>query len=149
LTITGFIWLDEIVEKLAWKHHVEPHEVEELFTRAPRFRFVERGNRDGEDVYAALLPSEKDMPESKSPISNASSPSEIGEYWDTHDLADHWDQTHEVDFDVRLESSVMYFAVEKSLAEKLRAAARDHGVSPETLLNVWVQEHVTAEQSAK
>ena len=89
------------------------------------------------------------MSENKSSISNASSYAEIGEYWDTHDLADHWDQTHEVDLDVRIDSSVTYFAVEKSLAEKLRAAAKHHGVSPETLLNVWVQEHVAAEPPAK
>lgn len=89
------------------------------------------------------------MAENKSSISNASSYAEIGEFWDTHDLADHWEQTREVDFEVSLESSVMYFAVEKSLAEKLRAAAKNHGVSPETLLNVWVQEHVAAEQSSK
>ena len=89
------------------------------------------------------------MAENKTSISNASSYSEIGEFWDTHDLADHWEQTHEVEFDVNLESSVMYFAVEKVLAEKLRAAAKTHGVSPETLLNVWVQEHVAAEQSSK
>ena len=89
------------------------------------------------------------MAENKSSISKASSYKEIGEYWDTHDLADHWEQTHEVDFDVRLESSVMYFAVEKTLAEKLRAAAKSHGVSPETLLNVWVQEHVAAEPSSE
>lgn len=89
------------------------------------------------------------MAENKSSISNASSCAEIGEFWDMHDLADHWDETHEADFEVSLESSVMYFAVEKELAEKLRAAARSHGVSPETLLNVWVQEHVAAERSSK
>jgi len=89
------------------------------------------------------------MPENKSSVSNASSYAEIGAYWDSHDLADRWDETHEVNFDVNLESSVMYFAVEKTLAEKLRAAAKTHGVSPETLLNVWVQEHVAAEPQSK
>jgi hypothetical protein len=89
------------------------------------------------------------MSENKTPISNASSPAEIGEYWDTHDLADHWEQTRDVHFDVAVDSSVRYFAVEKTLAEKLRVAARSHGVSPETLLNVWVQEHVGAERSPK
>jgi uncharacterized DUF497 family protein len=54
LRITGFIWLDEIVEKLAWKHRVEIHEVESLFLARPKFRFVENGHREGEDVYAAL-----------------------------------------------------------------------------------------------
>ena len=52
--ITAFVWLDVIVEKLAWKHGVEPHEVEELLRNARQFRFVEDGSRDGEDVYVAL-----------------------------------------------------------------------------------------------
>jgi uncharacterized DUF497 family protein len=54
LKITGLIWLDEIVEKLARKHHVEAYEVAELFGGDPKFRFVERGYREGEHVYAAL-----------------------------------------------------------------------------------------------
>lgn len=89
------------------------------------------------------------MAESKTPISNASSYAEIGEYWDTHDLADHWNETHEVQFEVNLDSSVIYFAVAKDLAEKLRSAAKSHGVSPDTLLNVWLQEHVSSEPSSK
>ena len=89
------------------------------------------------------------MAENRSSISNASSYSEIGEYWDQHDLADHWDQTRAVSFEVNRESSVTYFAVEKSLAEKLRAEAKTRGVSPETLLNVLVQEHIGAERSSK
>ncbi len=31
-------------------------------------------------------------------------PEEIGEFWDTHSLADHWDETHEVEFEVNLKS---------------------------------------------
>jgi uncharacterized DUF497 family protein len=54
LKVTGFIWLDEIVEKLAGKHQVDPREVEELFGDDPKFRFVESGNRRGEDVYGAF-----------------------------------------------------------------------------------------------
>jgi hypothetical protein len=54
LRITGFIWLEEIVAKLAGKHQVEVYEVEELFRGRPKFRFVENGHRAGEDVYAAL-----------------------------------------------------------------------------------------------
>ncbi len=40
--ITGFIWLDWVVEKLAVKHHVEPEEVEEVFFNPPyKLRRVE------------------------------------------------------------------------------------------------------------
>ena len=53
LRIRGFIWLDEIVEKLASKHRVDPYEVEELFDCERKFRFID-GIRKGEDVYAAL-----------------------------------------------------------------------------------------------
>ena len=89
------------------------------------------------------------MKESKSSVSNATSYAEIGEYWDTHDLTEHWDETREVEMEIDLGSSVTYFALEKNLAEKLRAAVRNHGVSAETLLNVWVQEHVADETSSK
>ncbi len=54
MKITGLLWLEDIVEKLARKHQVETEEVEELFRGRPKFRFVERGHREGESVYAAL-----------------------------------------------------------------------------------------------
>ena len=34
-------------------------------------------------------------------ISEAETLEEIAEFWDTHSLADYWDQTHEVEFEVR------------------------------------------------
>ncbi len=49
--IDDFIWLPDIIEKLLIKHHVTQNEVEEIFFNRPQFRFVEKGNRTGEDVY--------------------------------------------------------------------------------------------------
>ena len=54
MNIEGVIWLRTIVDKLAFKHHVETDEVEEVFGGKPKFRFVEKGEREGEDVYMAL-----------------------------------------------------------------------------------------------
>ena len=34
--------------------------------------------------------------------STDATPEEIGEFWDTHSLADYWDETHEVEFKVNL-----------------------------------------------
>jgi uncharacterized DUF497 family protein len=51
--IDDFIWLPDVVEKLAVKHHVTQDEAEEVFFNRPRYRFVELGYRSGEDVYAA------------------------------------------------------------------------------------------------
>jgi len=54
LRIEGIIWFDEIIEKLEWKHSVQPREVTEVFVNKPEFRFVEKGHRSSENVYAAM-----------------------------------------------------------------------------------------------
>ncbi|MBC7227245.1 MAG: BrnT family toxin [Thermoflexales bacterium] len=54
MKITGLIWLAEIVDKIQEKHGVSQQEVREIFARRPFFRFVEKGHRRGENVYAAL-----------------------------------------------------------------------------------------------
>lgn len=54
MNIEGIIWLTNIIDKLAVKHHVETYEVEEILENKPRFRFVEKGDRKGENVYMAL-----------------------------------------------------------------------------------------------
>ena len=54
MKIGGIIWLRNMVDKIASKHHVETYEVEEVFVNKPKFRFVEKGEREGEDVYLAL-----------------------------------------------------------------------------------------------
>ena len=51
--IDSFLWLPDIIEKLIVKHHVTQDEVEEVFFNHPLYRFVERGYRPHEDVYAA------------------------------------------------------------------------------------------------
>jgi uncharacterized DUF497 family protein len=52
--IASVIWLRDVVDKLSVKHSVEVYEVEEVFGNRPSFRLVERGQRQGEDVYLAL-----------------------------------------------------------------------------------------------
>lgn len=54
MIITGIIWLADVVQKLLWKHGVDQREVVELIENRPRFRFVEKGHRPRENVYAAL-----------------------------------------------------------------------------------------------
>ena len=54
MKIKSLIWFDEIVDKLASKHQVNQDEVREVLLDRPLFRFVEKGHRPGENVYAAL-----------------------------------------------------------------------------------------------
>ena len=52
--IDDIIWLENIVDKLAWKHHVLTGEVEEVLTGNCRFFRKESGKVDGEHLYNAL-----------------------------------------------------------------------------------------------
>jgi uncharacterized DUF497 family protein len=54
LKLSGFIWLEEIVEKIERKHRVTQEEVREILKTSSHFRFVEKGHRSGENVYSAL-----------------------------------------------------------------------------------------------
>jgi uncharacterized DUF497 family protein len=54
MRIEGVIWFRNVVDKLASKHQVETDEVEEVLAGKPKFRFMEKGEREGEDVYLAL-----------------------------------------------------------------------------------------------
>ena len=54
MKIDGLIWLRDIADKLEFKHNVSMEEVEETLNNRPKFRFVEKGERKGEDVYMAL-----------------------------------------------------------------------------------------------
>ena len=80
------------------------------------------------------------MNANKNSISQAASYTEIGEFWDTHDLGDYWDQTEPADFEVDIQSETRLFALDLALTEQVHDVARKRGISVETLLNLWVQE---------
>lgn len=75
------------------------------------------------------------------PISKASTYEEIGEFWDTHSLADYWDQTHEVEFEVRAKSR-RRVTVDPDVYTKIEDQARRRGLLPETLINIWLTERL-------
>lgn len=52
MKIRRFIWLEEFEEKIIGKHHVQLYEAEEAFFHEPAFRFMEPGQRSGENMYA-------------------------------------------------------------------------------------------------
>ena len=54
MKIVGFIWLENVVEKIEPKHNVLPEEVEEVFVGKPKIKKMNKGHFRGEDVYRAL-----------------------------------------------------------------------------------------------
>lgn len=54
MEISKIIWLEDIVEKLHWKHDVEEIEIIEVLENKPKFIRKETGYKQGEDIYAAF-----------------------------------------------------------------------------------------------
>jgi hypothetical protein len=54
MKISGIIWLRDVVDKLLWKHNVTTDEVEDVFRHPPRYKFLETGDIENENLYTAL-----------------------------------------------------------------------------------------------
>ncbi len=76
-------------------------------------------------------------------ISKAQTLEEIGEFWDTHSLDDYWEETREVEFEVRAKQRKR-ITLEPQIYKKLETEARIRGVVPETLVNLWLAEKLQA-----
>jgi hypothetical protein len=74
-------------------------------------------------------------------ISKAKSIEEIGDFWDTHSLADHWDETREASFTVRA-TRRRRVTIDPDVYGQIEVLARQRGISTETLVNLWVAERL-------
>jgi len=76
-------------------------------------------------------------------ISQAQTLEEIGDFWDAHSLDDYWEETREVEFEVRAKQR-RRITLEPDIYKELEAEARLRGVVPETLVNLWLAEKLQA-----
>ncbi len=83
----------------------------------------------------------KEDRERKTTISKASTPEEIGDFWDTHSLDDYWEHTHEVELEVRVKRK-RRITLDPELYTQVEAEARERGITPETLVNLWLAERL-------
>jgi len=86
------------------------------------------------------------MSRGKTSISKKSSYREIGEFWDTHDLSEFWKQTKPAKFEVDIQTQRMYYPIDSKLSDDILKVARKRGVSPETLINLWISEKIRQEK---
>jgi hypothetical protein len=54
MQIKNIIFLPDIVDKLDWKHNVNPDEVMDILFGKTLYRKIQKGHIPGEDVYAGL-----------------------------------------------------------------------------------------------
>lgn len=76
----------------------------------------------------------------KSSISQAHSYTDIGEFWDKHDLSEFWGKTRRMRFNVNIESEATYYPIEQNLSKKIQLLARKQGLSSGTLVNLWLEQ---------
>jgi len=82
------------------------------------------------------------MKKSRQSLSQGKTYAEIGQFWDTHDLASSWEQTEDTDFAVDIQSEVVYYAIDKCLSQQLQVLAQKRGITPDTLANLLLQERL-------
>jgi len=90
------------------------------------------------------MQNEKDLTQSDTLPENFDSLEEFWGFWDTHSSADYEDFMETVEADIDLSSSKMYCAIAKDVLLQVRTRARRQGVSTETLINLWLQEKLSA-----
>ena len=81
------------------------------------------------------------MSADKTTISDADSYRDIGEFRDDHDLSAFEAQSRRAEFRLDAKSSRIYVPLDRKTAE-LRAVAAELGLTPETLLNRWLNEKI-------
>jgi CopG antitoxin of type II toxin-antitoxin system len=68
---------------------------------------------------------------------------ETVEFWDTHSLADYEESWKDVQCEIDIKRRTYQISLDSGIYQKLRSAARERGVSAETLVNLWLQEKVS------
>lgn len=81
----------------------------------------------------------------KSSVSKSENYREMSDYWDTHDLTENVGKGKDVHFEVDIKSEITYCALERDLSERVQEVARRHGVSSDTIINMWVQDRLLEE----
>lgn len=77
------------------------------------------------------------------PIPPTDSLKAISEFWETHSLADYWDQTEPVEFDFDIQARRHYLvAIDPELLARIRRVARSRGLQTESLINLWLEQRV-------
>ena len=77
----------------------------------------------------------------QSDISQSDTTEGIAEFWDTHSLDDYWAQTHPVEVEVRAKRR-RRVTLDPQVYAQIEDEARQRGVLPETLVNMWLSERL-------
>jgi hypothetical protein len=91
--------------------------------------------------------SDNNMSENKQ-IPKMTSYEEMAEFWDTHSLADYWDQTEPAEFEISPDARRRYLvAVDPDVLRRVQRVARTRGLSTESLVNLLLEQRLREVES--
>ena len=68
---------------------------------------------------------------------------EIVEFWETHSLADYWDETEPAEFEIDPVARRRYLvAVDPELLQRAQKMAQSRGLSTESLVNLFLEQRL-------
>jgi predicted DNA binding CopG/RHH family protein len=68
---------------------------------------------------------------------------EMAEFWDTHSLADYWEQTEPAEFEISPQARRRYLvSVDRDLISRIQRVARIRGLSTESLVNLLLEQRL-------
>ncbi len=72
-----------------------------------------------------------------------SSYEEISKFWDSHSLADYWEQTETADFEVEPNARRRYLvALDPQLLQRVQQLAQSRGLATESLVNLLLEQRI-------
>ncbi len=68
---------------------------------------------------------------------------QIADFWDNHSLADYWDQTEPAEFEIVPGARRRYLvAIDPDILSRVRRLARQRGLNTESLVNLFLEQHL-------
>ena len=89
----------------------------------------------------------RDKQTSQTDISNVRTEEEIADFWDTHSLDEHWEQTREAAFTLRAQRR-RRITLDPEVYDRIEAQARARGLMSETLVNLWLKDRILADEDS-
>ena len=76
-------------------------------------------------------------------IPEMTSYAQAADFWDTHSLADYWDETEPAEFEIDGMARRRYLvALDPELLERVQRLARTRGLTTESLVNLFIEQRL-------
>ncbi len=77
-----------------------------------------------------------------SPLPHFQSLPDLVEYFDSHDMGEHWEHMPEADFEVNIDRKYHFVSIDEDLLNQLTEIAQSQQNSVETLIHSWLWERI-------